>query len=477
MKKILLIDDSKTQLLTLKLFLTKNNFEVITAENGIEGYKKVIETPPDLIICDVMMPNLNGYQFCRLLKNNPLTQSLPIILLTSLNQNIDKFWGKQAGADLFLSKNYEFEHLLEQINITINNFPVQDGIKKTIANTQALKNALQSKINDILDTSLMEATIMNEFRKLSKNIENSEKFLVNFFKILSSMFSYNICALNFYDDTFSDKPKFYVSTENYKYSQEFLEELVLIDEQTKELMTIEIIEHAEDKKENSDNKEFKTEYCLDLQINEKKLAKLCFYSYEIVDYENFQFFETVKNEIALMAKIRNLYAQTKYLSITDGLTSLYNRRYFFENIEREFERSRRYKSDLSIAMLDIDYFKHINDTYGHQAGDLVLKDLARILTKTLRKTDLIFRYGGEEIIILLPETSLYQALIPLERLRKIIEKRTIQYLDKEFNYTTSIGIAEKTPEIITNEELIAHADKALYKAKNSGRNKVELYEQ
>lgn len=476
MKKILLIDDSKTQLLTLKLFLTKNNFEIITAENGIEGYKKVIETPPDLIICDVMMPNLNGYQFCRLLKNNPVTQQLPIILLTSLNQNIDKFWGKQAGADLFLSKNYEFNTLLEQIQKTIDKFPVEDGIKKTISNTQALKNALQSKINDILDTSLMEATIMNEFRKLSKNIENSEKFLSSFFNILSSMFPYNVCALNFYDETFSDKPKYYVSTENYKYSQEFLENLVLIDEQSKESVTIEIIENEEATKEFTNDDNFKTEYCLDLQINEKKLAKLCFYSYEIADYENFQFFETVKSEIALMAKIRNLYAQTKYLSITDGLTSLYNRRYFFENIEREFERAKRYKSDLSIAMLDIDYFKKINDTYGHQAGDIVLKDLAQILTKTLRKTDLIFRYGGEEIIILLPETSLHQALIPLERLRKIIAERTIKFADKEFNYTISIGIAERTPEIRNNDELISQADEALYRAKNSGRNKIELYE-
>lgn len=290
------------------------------------------------------------------------------------------------------------------------------------------------------------------------------------------MFAYNICALNFYDETFSDKPKYYLSTENYKYSQEFLEDLVLLNETDKDVMTLEVIENDEDAKEFSNNNEFKTEYCLDLQINDTKLAKLCFYSYEIVDYESFQFFETVKSEIALMAKIRNLYAQTKYLSITDGLTSLYNRRYFFENIEREFERAKRYKSDLSIAMLDIDFFKKINDTYGHQAGDIVLKDLAKILTKTLRKTDLIFRYGGEEIIILLPETSLQQALIPLERLRKLIENRIINYAENQFIYTISIGIAEKTEDILNNDELIACADKALYCAKNSGRNQIKLYE-
>ena len=476
MKKILIIDDSKTQLTSLRLFLGRHNLDVITAENGIEGYKKIIECPPDIVVCDVLMPTLNGYQFCRLLKNNPLTQKIPIILLTSLNQNIDRFWGHQAGADLFISKNCELTDLVANINKIITLNPVEEGIKKTILNTPALKNALQAKINDILDTSLMEATIMNEFRKLSKNIEDTDKFLKSFFVLLSSLFNYNFSYLYFYDNNYSEKTKIYVSTEGYEYSSQCQQTILksLLEEniqpEIQEINTEKLLKMP------SDNTEFKTKYFLELDINGTKVAKICLCSYETIDYESFQFFEVVKNEIALMAKIWNLYTQTKYLSITDGLTMLYNRRYFFENIEREFIRAERYNSPLSAAMLDIDFFKKINDTYGHQAGDSVLKFLSETITAQLRKTDLIFRYGGEEIIILLPETTKEQASIPLERLRKYIENSTIEYNNQEIKFTVSIGLSEKNDKMPTYEELVYASDEALYKAKNSGRNRIVIDE-
>lgn len=474
MKTILLIDDSRTQLMSLKLFLTRNNFNVITAENGIEGYNKIWECPPDIVICDVMMPNLNGYQFCRLLKDSPLTKPIPIMLFTSLNQNIDKFWGKQSGADIFASKNADLSEILEKVNLLIVEHPVDEGVKKTILNTHTLKNALQTQVNNVLDASLMEATIMNEFRKLSKNVDNSEKFLNAFFQLISSIFNYNLCSIYFYDENFTDRAKVYVSSEQYTYSNDVLKKIFvpLLGED----IIIEDILTNEQEKTSTENINFQSELCLDLAINDVKLAKLSLFSYENVDYSSFQFFETVKSEIALIAKIRNLYAQTKYLSITDGLTSLYNRRYFFENIEREFARSLRYKSPLSVAMLDIDYFKKINDTYGHQAGDEILKFLANTMLKALRKTDLIFRYGGEEIIILLPETDIYKSVIPLERLRVAIEKSLVAFEENEMKFTVSIGLAQKNDDVKTFDELISHADDALYRAKNNGRNRIELYE-
>ena len=476
MKSVLIIDDSKTQLTSLKLFLIRHGFDVSVAENGIEGYKKVVENPPDVIVCDVLMPNLNGYQFCRLVKNNSYTQKIPVILLTMLNQNIDKFWGDQAGADLFLSKNCELSEILDNINQITKNHPVDGATKNKIINTQALKNALQARVNDVLDTSLMEATIMNEFRKLSKNIEDTTKFLKSFFKILASLFEYNACVIKFNEREFYDKSKIYVSTQSYAYTKECIEKIVKNSGLFNENAEIETIENNNENKEETDNLNFKTRYTLDLEINDEKLAKLCFFNYEKIDYESFQFFEVVKNEMALIAKIRNLYVKTKFLSITDGLTYLYNRRYFFENIEREFERSKRYKSKLSVAMLDIDFLKEINDTYGHQTGDFILKNLSDTITQTLRKTDLIFRYGGEEFIIILPETSLEQAYIPLERLRLKINNAHIEYNDNQLNYTVSIGISEKNDNITTTDELIGCADKALYYAKNTGRNKVALYE-
>lgn len=178
------------------------------------------------------------------------------------------------------------------------------------------------------------------------------------------------------------------------------------------------------------------------------------------------------NKLEVISKINFMYNQTKHLSVTDALTGLYNRRHLENNLEREFLRSKRYKSDLTVAILDVDFFKKINDTYGHLCGDYVLREIAYMTLQTFRKTDMVFRYGGEEIVVILTETPLDSALIPLERLRKSIEEFKFLYDGKDFNITVSIGADSLNEEFRYAEELLESADKALYKAKNSGRNKV-----
>lgn len=178
------------------------------------------------------------------------------------------------------------------------------------------------------------------------------------------------------------------------------------------------------------------------------------------------------NKIDVIKKINFMYSHTKYMSVTDPLTGLYNRRHFENTIEREFLRAQRYKSDLSIAILDVDFFKKINDTYGHLCGDYVLKEIAYLILQNLRKTDMVFRYGGEEIIMILTETSLEKALIPIERLRKSIEEYPFFYDGNNIKVTVSIGIEGFDEEIQTYEDMLDNADKALYIAKEQGRNKV-----
>ena len=178
------------------------------------------------------------------------------------------------------------------------------------------------------------------------------------------------------------------------------------------------------------------------------------------------------NKMDVIRKINFIYSQSKYLSITDELTGLYNRRHFESNFEREFLRAKRYNSNLSVAIVDIDFFKQINDKYGHLTGDFVLRELAFILKDSLRKTDMVFRYGGEEFAILLTETDSEQSLIPLERLRKYIETKTFVKSGNSVEFTVSIGVSSNIIETNTPDELLELADKALYKAKNSGRNQV-----
>lgn len=172
-----------------------------------------------------------------------------------------------------------------------------------------------------------------------------------------------------------------------------------------------------------------------------------------------------------------LFAEVHKMAITDPLTELYNRRHFFELAEREFERVRRYEHPMSVAMLDVDHFKHINDTYGHQAGDQVLQTLARISADEIRRNDILGRYGGEELIILMPETSHDNAMMAMERLRKTIEQAEITTQRGILSTTISIGMASKLPEeTVDLQKLIDQADQALYAAKLAGRNRVCTWE-
>ncbi len=178
------------------------------------------------------------------------------------------------------------------------------------------------------------------------------------------------------------------------------------------------------------------------------------------------------NKFEVIKKINFMYSQTKYMTVTDALTGLYNRRHFEECLEREFLRSKRYKNNLSFAILDIDFFKEINDTYGHSAGDYVLKELAYILLQTFRKTDIIFRYGGDEFAVIITETPIEKAIVPLQRFRRTIEALEINYCKQKIKFTVSIGVSEITETTNSIHELFENADKALYKAKENGRNQI-----
>lgn len=181
-----------------------------------------------------------------------------------------------------------------------------------------------------------------------------------------------------------------------------------------------------------------------------------------------------ENKIEVIKQINYIYTRTKYLSITDELTGLSNRRCFDATFEKEFLRASRYKNKLTLVMFDIDYFKSVNDTYGHQCGDYILKQISNAALQTFRKTDTVFRYGGEEFVVILTETDINQAIIPLERFRKTVQTLALNYQGQDVNVTVSIGACQLTSDMSSKEEFLQKTDEALYEAKNSGRNKTVL---
>ncbi len=180
---------------------------------------------------------------------------------------------------------------------------------------------------------------------------------------------------------------------------------------------------------------------------------------------------------SLQEELRETNRRLEELSNTDGLTKLYNRRYFMELLELEFQRAQRYEARLAFVMIDIDTFKSFNDNYGHLLGDRILYEVAQILRENLRIHDMVGRYGGEEFALLMPETGMQGALVVAERYRKRIEEFVLIEDEKELKITISLGVAAYPhPDINNVDDIIRYADNALYQAKKNGRNRVEVAE-
>tara|TARA_Y100000748_G_scaffold215067_2_gene180383 strand:- start:370 stop:1335 length:966 start_codon:yes stop_codon:yes gene_type:complete len=165
------------------------------------------------------------------------------------------------------------------------------------------------------------------------------------------------------------------------------------------------------------------------------------------------------------------------LALRDGLTGLLNRRYWESCLEREFARHQRYDNAVSLVIFDIDHFKRVNDTYGHQTGDEVIRATARITSQLVRETDFAGRYGGEEFVVLLPGTNLDGAAQFAERLRSTIERQQLEHNGTPLTFTISLGVAALGDDMADYQALLEHADKALYQSKEQGRNRVTLHTQ
>jgi diguanylate cyclase (GGDEF)-like protein/PAS domain S-box-containing protein len=191
--------------------------------------------------------------------------------------------------------------------------------------------------------------------------------------------------------------------------------------------------------------------------------------------DHIRLLETIATQAAIAIDNARLYEEAQRAATTDFLTGLLNRRELFNRAEMEFERARRYRHDLAVMMIDIDHFKTVNDTYGHLAGDQALRVLSRICQENMRLVDVVGRYGGEEILILMPETDHEHAMLAAERLRQQIEAMKVETESGDVTMTVSIGVADfNRDRTLTLETLIGRADAALFAAKDAGRNRVSI---
>ena len=480
--KILLVEDSDSQLKFLKDGLVQKGFMVETATNGAEAYKKLFESVPDLVLSDIMMPVIDGYQLCRLIKNKEETKKIPVILLTILDKKIDSFWGKKAGAQLFLSKSIDIDELATNINATLRRYPVTDEYKANINANLTQDNSAQSQLNIILNDLLLKSVFANEFRNLSDFL-NYERILVEkLFSLLSSFVEYSVAGIYFASpDDFSENI-LYIDTLGRNLSKNLLSDIQydffrkLEDIKTIRNNKFEVVRMLLGKEMDYVFTDMKSKIIIPLVFDKKLIGGICFYTRSDADYASFRYFDIMISELLAIFKMKYQYTEKEFMSVLDGLTGLYNRRQFELGLEQEFNRTKRHPADFSLAMLDIDFFKKVNDTYGHQFGDYVLKTVSDLMKASFRKTDLLYRYGGEELVIILPETNIEGALIPVQRLRRSVEEYNFEFNGIKAKVTVSIGLTMNFTEFKSSAEILKSADEALYKAKESGRNRVIIHE-
>ena len=481
--KVLLVEDSETQLKFLRDGLAQNGFEVETAMNGAEAYKKLFEYVPDIVVSDIMMPVIDGYQLCRMIKNIDETKKIPVILLTVLDKKIDSFWGKKAGAQLFLFKTIDMNELVKNINATLRRYPLTDEYKANIALKANSDNSAQTRLNNILNDLLLKSVFANEFRNLSDFL-NYERILVEkLFSLMSSFVEYSVAGVFFASPDDYAENILYIDTLGRNINKSVLSD-VQYDffkkmEEFKSLKDtkFEVVRILLGKELDYRFSDLKSKIIIPLIFDKKLIGGICFYTRQNMDYASFRYFDIMISELLAIFKMKYQYTEKEFMSVLDGLTGLYNRRQFEIGLEQEYNRTKRHPSDFSLAILDIDFFKKVNDTYGHQYGDYVLKTVANLMKQAFRKTDLLYRYGGEELIMIMPETNIEDAIIPVQRLRRMIEEYDFDYNGVKTKVTASIGLTMNYPEFNSPAELLKSADEALYKAKESGRNRVVLHEQ
>ena len=481
--KILLVEDTSTELNFLREGLEANNFEIETASNGSEAYKKVYTFAPDVVVSDIVMPVIDGYQLCRMLKNDEETKKIPVILLTVMDKKIDAFWGKKAGAQLFLSKSIDIKELAIQINATVRRYPVKEEYKEALCKKAESASPAQFKLNTILNDLLMKSIFSNEFRNLSDFL-NYERILVEkMFSLLSSFVEYNVAGIFFASpDDFAENI-LYIDTLGQNISKNLLNDVsgdffkTMSEQKNIKNSKFEVVKMLLGKEADYQISDFTSKIIIPLIFDRKLIGGICFYTRQNINYTSFRYFDAMLGELLAIFKMKYQYTEKEFMSVLDGLTGLYNRRQFEIGLEQEHNRTKRHPTDFSLAILDIDFFKKVNDTYGHQYGDYVLKTIADIMKQSFRKTDLLYRYGGEEFVIIMPETNISGAMIPIQRLRALVEDYDFDYNGIKSKVTVSIGLTMNYQEILTAAEILKSADEALYKAKKNGRNRVIMYEQ
>jgi two-component system cell cycle response regulator len=447
--KILIIDDEPLNVKLLTAMIPPDQYDTASAYSGEEALKILTDFSPDLILLDIMMPGLNGYELTKILKSDTDRQNIPIVLVTAFGGSEYELKGLEAGADEFLNKPVNKTELLTRVKSLIQLRQYREQLKsRTCSMNSATYGNDENNCSEDQGLNLPCILIVEDNRvdaKLLQRYLHGEPYQIKLAadgeEAISRAQQERIDVI-LLDLLLPGKNGFEVCST--------LKEM----EQTQNIQIV-AITGLDDLHSKLKGIELGVDDYLNKPVNMHVLRTRI---------------KSLVKKKALLDRLCNRYEMAVHSAITDKLTGLYNRRYFDYFIDLELKRSLRENSSLALLMIDVDNFKQINDTLGHLRGDEILGKLGIIIKENIRETDLAARYGGEEFSIVMSNTGLEEASQLAERIRKSVE---INRFDVEsLSITVSIGIALHPKDADCLQELLNRADSALYTAKRQGKNRL-----
>ena len=448
--RVLIVDDIPTNVRLLEARLTAEYYDVVTASSGALALDICNSTDIDIVLLDVMMPEMDGFEVCRRLKANPRTQHLPVLMITALDQPSDRVKGLEVGADDFLTKPVDDMQLMARVKSLVRLKSLTDELRARAMTGQqiAIEDAIRAmdKIRAtggsivIIDTDQRHAERIKSYLTPEHEVDILVHPADAVFQVTGA--HYELALVSMALDDF-DALRVCSQIRTLEHTRN-LPIILMADEADKPRVV----------------------RALDLGIND-------FISRPVERNELAARVRTQIRRHRYGLELRQSVTNTLALAVTDELTGLYNRRYFDRHLAVMLHKAQNQDRDMALMILDIDHFKAVNDTYGHDVGDAVLREFAGRLRRNIRGVDLACRFGGEEFVVLMPDTDFRQAELVAERVRQSIAERAFEVnAGRPLSVTVSAGAALNESAADTPETLIKRADVALYRAKREGRNRV-----
>ena len=447
-EQILIVDDLPENVRLLSSLLSEQGYAVSSATDGEKALAAIQKIRPDLILLDIMIPQMDGYQVCRHLKSADQTKHIPVIFLSGLDSEFDKIEAFNVGGSDYITKPFFVQEVVLRVKAQLSGIQQQQKFKQILRQQIAERKIVEQELNKsralltgVLDSSLDGVAAFEAIRDRQGKIIDFRWLIAN-----------PVAAMTVGGTIESLKGKRLFNEGTLGHLFDGLFELFV---QVVETCTVLEQEH----------------YCNSFSL------KTWFHVVAVKLGDGFAItFRDISDRKQIETALRKANLRLTYQANVDSLTQIANRRRFDEYITQEWSRCAREQEYLSLLLCDVDYFKTYNDTYGHQAGDNCLYEVAKAIERSIKRTaDVAFRYGGEEFAIVLPHTEGQGAVRVAEEIALQISDLKIPHVASQVSsiVTLSIGIASIIPNTRTSPHtLISAADDALYEAKLKGRNRT-----